>query len=95
MPRNISTFGALLLGACPVAIEDPNRTIELKPDFALAFRRRGMSEQKLGQPERAVADFDAAMRLDGRDTVALKELAWLLATSAQPQRREGKPYRAP
>ena len=49
-----------------------------------------MSQQKLGQLERAVADFEAAIRLDARDTVALNELAWLLATSSQAQWRDGK-----
>jgi hypothetical protein len=37
-----------------------------------------------------VADFDAAIRLDPRDTIALNELAWLLATSKQEQWRDGK-----
>ena len=72
------------------SIEDLNEAIGRKPDFALAFRHRGMSRQQLGQVERAVADFDAAIRLDPRDTVALNELAWLLATSAQAQWRDGK-----
>jgi tetratricopeptide (TPR) repeat protein len=72
------------------AIEDLNEAIQRKPDFALALRSRGMSYQKLNQYERAVADFDAAIRLDPRDTIALNELAWLLATSKQEQWRDGK-----
>lgn len=49
-----------------------------------------MSQQKLGQLARAVADFEAAIRLDASDTIALNELAWLLATAKDAQWRDGK-----
>ena len=71
------------------SIEDLNEAIQRKPDYALALRQRGMNYQKLEQIDRALADFDAVIRLDARDTVALNELAWLLATSKQAQWRDG------
>jgi tetratricopeptide (TPR) repeat protein len=71
------------------SIEELNEAIQRRPDFTLALRQRGINYQKLDQYERAVADFDAVIRLDARDTVALNELAWLLATSKQAQWRDG------
>ena len=77
-------------GEHQLAVEDFDRALARKPEFAPALRQRGMSRQKLGQTALAVADFEAAIRLDDHDTVALNELAWLLATAGDARWRDGR-----
>ena len=46
------------------AIEDLDRAIELDPDNALAYDRRGLAYSRLGDHGRAIQDFDRAVKLD-------------------------------
>ena len=46
------------------ALNDFDRTIELKPDYAEAYNGRGMVKNVLRQPEAAIGDFDKAIELD-------------------------------
>jgi tetratricopeptide (TPR) repeat protein len=45
------------------AIEDYNRAIALKPDFAVAYFNRGDAKKALGQYEEAIKDFDRTIEL--------------------------------
>jgi tetratricopeptide (TPR) repeat protein len=46
------------------AIEKLNQVIELKPDFAEAWNRRGNAYAALGDEDRALADYDRAIDLN-------------------------------
>ena len=46
------------------AIEKLNQVIELKPDFAEAWNRRGNAYAALGDEDRALADYDRAIALN-------------------------------
>ena len=47
----------------PTMAEDKGN-IDLAPDDATAYRNRGLSYSDLGQNERAIEDYDKAMKLD-------------------------------
>jgi len=46
------------------AIEKLNQVIELKPEFAEAWNRRGNAYEALGEDDRALADYDRAIALN-------------------------------
>ena len=46
------------------AIEELNQAIHLNPEYALAYNNRGSAYHYLDQQERAVQDFNEAIRLD-------------------------------
>ena len=52
------------------AIEDFNKAIELKPDYAEAYVNRGNSYLGLEEYERAIEDFDKAIKIDPKDVGA-------------------------
>lgn len=45
------------------AIEDHNKAIELKPDDLDAYFNRGISRSKLGEKDKAIADYQKAADL--------------------------------
>ncbi len=51
-------------------IEALNRSIELKPDDAVAYRSRGYAYRKLGNYQQAIRDFDKAIELEPVDAAA-------------------------
>lgn len=46
-----------------LAIQDFDKAIELKPDYAEAFHNRGLTYYDKGQYERAIQDYDKAIQL--------------------------------
>ena len=68
---------------------DLTRAIQLNPDFAGAYRWRGESYQRLGRHDRALADYQKGIEFDPLDPYLHNQLAWLLATDANPQIRDG------
>jgi tetratricopeptide (TPR) repeat protein len=46
-----------------MAIEDFNKAISLKPDYAYAYNNRGVVYGQLSQYQRAIEDFNEAIRL--------------------------------
>jgi len=50
------------------AIENYNKAIELRPDWAEAYLQRGMARRMYGQLDGSVADYDKASALDPRTT---------------------------
>ena len=50
--------------AYDAAIDDLDRAIKLKPDFAHAYHQRGLAKQHIGQHKVAEADLQKAKKLD-------------------------------
>ena len=46
------------------AIKDYDRTIELDPEFAMAYYHRGICYRNLGQHEKSIEDHSKAIELD-------------------------------
>ncbi len=65
------------------------RSVELRPDMAIAQFRLGQILFDRGEPERAIAYFDEAIRLQPNDAAALRQTAWILATSPNRAVRDG------
>ena len=55
------------------AITAYNKAIELNPNLAAAYNNRGVAKRHLGQTEAAIADYDAAIRLDSTYAEALQQ----------------------
>lgn len=53
-----------------LAIDDYNRCIELRPDFALAYINRGNTYQKIGNYNRALEDYNKAIELNPNKDMA-------------------------
>ena len=51
-------------GDYTLAIEDYNKAIELKPDFAIALNNRGSAYKHLGKPKKAIEDCSRAIELE-------------------------------
>ena len=51
------------LGQYQLAIEDFNKAISLKPDYANAYYNRGIAYVKLGQYQLAIEDYNKAISL--------------------------------
>ena len=57
------------------AIEKLNRVIELKPDFAEAWNRRGNAYEALGDEDRALADYEKTIELNPHQFGAMESCA--------------------
>ena len=53
----------ITLGNYRQAIEDLNRAIEIKPDYAEAYNNRGIAYKGLGNYNQAIKDFDRAIEI--------------------------------
>ncbi|MBC8007942.1 MAG: tetratricopeptide repeat protein [Prolixibacteraceae bacterium] len=62
------------------AIEKLNQVIELKPDFAEAWNRRGDAYVALGDDDRALADYDRAIALNPHQFGAMESCAHIWMT---------------
>jgi hypothetical protein len=67
------------------AIRDLDKRIELKPDDAAAFYKRGQLYAQHGDFARAIRDFDAAIRLNPKDAEALNNRCWARAIVGELQ----------
>ncbi len=72
------------------AIADYTAALKIKPDYAEALHNRGFAWVKKGHLDRALMDFSRAIALDPRYLDAYNSKAWILATSADQQFRNGK-----
>ena len=52
------------MGRYQEALEDINKSIELDPEYARAYKNRGIAYYFLGQNESAIADFQKALEMD-------------------------------
>lgn len=57
-------------------IADYNKVVELNPETAYVYIRRGSAYQELGDYERAIADYTEAIRLDPDNARAYEGRGW-------------------
>jgi membrane associated rhomboid family serine protease len=75
------------------ALNELDQAIGLNPNDArisVAYLLRAEVKQGRGDLQGALTDYDLAIQKDAKDAVAYNELAWLLATAAQPSIRDGR-----
>jgi tetratricopeptide (TPR) repeat protein len=72
------------------AIELFSEVVSRDPENFSALRSRGDSYLNLGEHAKAIADFDAATKLNGEDVGLLNNFAWVLCTSPEDELRDGK-----
>ena len=85
----LATF--YLVGGRPrKSIETYTKIIGLEPENYRALRFRGDANLNIGNHAAAVADFEAALKLNGEDDGLLNNYAWVLATSPDDNVRDGK-----
>jgi Tfp pilus assembly protein PilF len=71
------------------AIEDYSEAIRRDPTYALAYTNRGTAYSKKKDYDKAIEDFGDAIRIDPKEALPYNNLAWLLATCAEPKVRSG------
>lgn len=72
------------------AIEDYTMALKIKPEYAEALNNRGFAWVKKGNLAKALEDFSRAIELEPYFLDAYNSKAWILATSADKQYRNGK-----
>lgn len=60
------------------ALADMNRAVELQPDYAYRYASRAFVRDFFGDTEGAVQDYEIAVRLDPKDSVAMNNLGVLM-----------------
>ena len=78
-----------LRGRLDDAVARFRRANELKPDFAQGHYRLGLALQSQKKFAAAVAEFEKTLDLNPQHALAQNNLAWLLATCAEPSVRDG------
>ena len=78
------------LGNYMPALEDCVKAIELEPQVAEAYTTRGQVYVELGNHDLAIRDFEYATKLTPDYVWAYYNLAWNLATCADPSYRSGE-----
>jgi tetratricopeptide (TPR) repeat protein len=71
------------------AVEHYRAALKVKPEFAAAHCNLGNALAALGRPGEAVVEFQAALDINPRHDPARNNLAWILATTAQDDLRDG------
>ncbi len=72
------------------AIEDYSKAIQLDPKDVILFANRGTAYINRKLYAKAIADFRQAIDLDPRYAPAWNNFAWIMATCANEQLRDGK-----
>jgi tetratricopeptide (TPR) repeat protein len=77
------------LGRFAEAIADFDEAIRRKPDYGEAYVNRARALNAIGQNEKAVADYEAAVAIGADDPATCNALAWALAANPEPRLRNG------
>lgn len=72
------------------AIETVNEVLEDDKENSVALRIRGDAYLSIGKHKEAVADLEAALKNDPKNSGILNNLAWVLSTSPDDDVRDGK-----
>lgn len=78
------------IGDLDMAIRHYNEALRRDPNLVLAYVQRGDALASKGDPAKAIKDYAAAGKLDPKNPVVYNNLAWLQATCADEQIRDGK-----
>ena len=73
--------------ACTTLIQSGTETVN---NIAIAHSNRGITYSDKGDFDRAIADYEQALKLNPNLTTALNSLAWDLATMPSADRRDGR-----
>lgn len=76
----------LSIKGCTALIQSPSET---RNNLAIAHSNRGITYSDMGDFDRAIADYEQALKLNPELAVALNSLAWDLATMPAADRRDG------
>ena len=76
------------------AITEFDIAISLDPNFAVAYNNRGIAYKRLGQPERAMEDFNEVIRFDPLNAEAHALRAWLHTLLFEEAEAQGDMERA-
>ena len=71
------------------AIDVFRKAVALQPDYAEAYVGLGTALLREGRQEEAIVQYQRALEIAPQSLVALNNLAWLFATSANPSIRNG------
>lgn len=77
-------------GNLDFALTDHRKEIQLHPDDPIAHNNCGFTQHALHRYDEAIEEYEEAIRLDPEHPNAHKNLAWLLATCADSDFRDGK-----
>jgi tetratricopeptide (TPR) repeat protein len=72
------------------AIEKFTAALEQKSDLFPALRARADAYLGIGKQSEAIADYEKAIKIQGKDSSVLNNLAWVLSTSPEEKLRDGK-----
>lgn len=72
------------------AIEKFTAALEQKSELFPALRARADAYLSIGKQAEAITDYEKAIKIQGKDTGVLNNLAWVLATSPDDELRDGK-----
>jgi tetratricopeptide (TPR) repeat protein len=72
------------------AVEIYTQLLGSNPQNVAAFRGRADAHLNQGQQAEAVADYEEALKIDGKNSGVLNNLAWVLATSPKDDLRNGQ-----
>lgn len=79
----------LELGQPEKSLAHLQQAVEIEPEFADAHYNLGNTYLQMGQVKEALAHYTRALEIDPDDTEALNNMAWILATWADPLVRYG------
>ena len=74
----------------PEAIADFDKALELFPKYADAYANRAIAKNESGQSAAAIKDYETALLVIPDSPSFENELAWILATTADPKVRDPK-----
>jgi len=83
-------FVNYLKGDHAKAVEDFTQMIALQPEDALSYNNRGYNNFLMKNYTAAIADYDAAIKHAPQYAMAYQNKAWLLATCAKDEVRDGR-----
>ena len=72
------------------AAEIFSSVLEKAPENLAAMRNRGDAWLGMGDLNKAIADYESALKIDDKDSGVLNNLAWLLATAPDDSLRNGE-----
>ena len=89
--KALNNLGLALVaqGRFDEAIENFHKAIQINPNHPNAFLNLGIALAQSGRTKEAAAQFREALKLDPELALAMNNLAWILATGAEGELRDG------